>query len=316
MSRLEKIAWQNEAVPMNILGSVNIPEFSGPPLHDSLKEIDHISPTFSIDSGHSTSSISTEVWPSHSYLLHGGPGFSVAVFDSSVGAVSRVPIPVPLALPVDSSHDHFSFSKITAVSLAGESQVWAGTESGSLHVLDLTPELRFSKHSYTNLLDPVTCILSLQHSGPSTSKGERSNVDIVIGSPNGNLTIISGESNERKGLKNSLKCPRKLIQLGGFEDDGSTSINCVTLVTCEGVEVCWCGCGGSIVVLRCSDWREVARLNVCEDMSPPPDDIAPSVHVSGLLATEGGVWSTLSHSSSLTLWDRERFTPKITITCW
>lgn len=311
MSRLEKTGWQNESVPMSVLGSVNIPELSGPALCDSLQELDYISPTLSVDSGRSTS---TEMWPSHSYLLHGGPGFSVAVFDSSIGAVSRVPIPVPLSDPVDSSHRHFSLSKITAMILAGESQVWAGTESGSLHVLDLTPEMRFSKHSYTNLPDPVSCLLS--RPGPSSSKGERSNVDIIIGSPNGNLTIISGERNERRGLKNSLKCPRKLIQLGVFEEGGSTSITCVTLVMCEGVEVCWCGCGGSIVVLRCSDWREVARLNVCEDISPPPDDIASSVHVSGLLVTEGGVWSTLSHSSSLTLWDKERFTPKITITCW
>lgn len=311
MSRLEKTAWQSEPVPIDILGSVNLPDFCGPHLADFLQEDDQISPTLSVDSGHSTS---TDLWPSPRYLLHGGPGFSIALFDSSVGSVHQLPIPVPMTPSLEPNHDHFSLSKVTSLALVGESQVWAGTENGSLHVLDLTPEMRFSGHSYTNLLDPVSCIFCCSGSVPS--KTDKSKAEIIVGCLNGNLTIIKGEMNERRGLKNALRCPRKLVQLGGVENSGNIYISCVTMVTCAGVDMCWCGCGVYIIILQCSDWKEVMRLDVCEQVSSPPEHLAPTVHVSHLLATEGGVWTTMAHSSNLTLWDKDKLTPRIRINCW
>ncbi len=312
MSRLEKTVWKQTEIPLAICGTINLPEItnlsplSDPLLRDEVLIDDNLSPTLSIDSGRSTS---TEVWPSHKYMLYGGPGFSIATLDSSTGSINQIPVPVPLSSPSDSPRTQFSLSTVTALDVVGDCQVWAGTESGSLHILELNSEHRFHGHSLTNLSDSITCIHSRQR---SNSPGQQSRVDVLIGGSNGNLTILSGQTNHRKGLKNSLKSTRKVLPLGGF--GGNKMINSLTFVTCEGVEMCWCACGMDIVILRCSDWNELARFNAHSDS--PPDELVSSVAVSSLLSCETGVWSSLSKSSAVTLWDKQKLSPKMTIVCW
>ena len=305
MSRLDKAIWSHSPISLAISGSVNVPEISGPPiLQDDLD--DPLSPTLSVDSGRSTS---TELWPSHNYLVYGGPGFSIASLDSSSGSVNQIPVPVPLPPSSDTPYTHFTLSTITTLDIVGECQVWAGTETGSLHVLELTQDLRFSGHSFTNLPDPVTCIQSCHQ---ATSPGQKSNVSVLVGGSNGNLTVLSGPTNDRKGLKSGLRSPRKVLQLGDF--DSNEKIGCMTIVTCDGVDMCWCGYGSSIVILRCSDWNQLARFDACNDT--PPDELVSKVEVTTLLDTELGVWSSLSHSSALTLWDKHDPALKMTIVCW
>ena len=316
---------------MKVKGSVNIPEMTSPssphsdPRNQHSAEDDHtgpFSPTPSVDSGRSTSNV---LGPSPKYLLHGGPGFSLGVLDSTAGTTEHLPVPVPSFSNMDiPTCDNFSLSEVLSASFAGDAQIWVGTETGSLHVFDLAPDLRLSSHAYTKLPDPVSCISTrqpgvLEQSLPvvngSLVRGVRTKMEVLVGSSNGNLTVIIGEANERGGLRNPLKCPRKVIQLGGFEEGGSMSVSSIALVHCSGEDTYWCGCGASIVIIRRSDWREVVRLDGCAGLPVLSDELSRQVHISQLLATEVGVWSCISHSSTVLLWDSEEFTPKLKITC-
>ena len=320
---------------MKVKGSINIPELSSPLSPYSSDPLCHqptpdddltgpFSPTLSVDSGRSTSNI---LGPSPKYLLHGGPGFSLGLLDSTSGTTKHLPVPVPMPSSPNMdipTCDNFSLSEVLSASFAGDAQIWVGTESGSLHVFDLTPELRLNSHAYTKFPDPVSCIATRQPSvmeeslpvvNGSLVRGARTRTEVLVGSSNGNLTVIIGEANERGGLRNPFKCPRKVIQLGGFEEGGSLSVSSIALVTCSGVETYWCGCGASIVILRRSDWREMVRLDGCAGLPLLSDELSREVHISQLLTTEVGVWSTISHSSTVVLWDKETFSPKMKITC-
>lgn len=320
---------------MKLHGSINIPEQSDHlPLcttcdlfqssmesSTNLSPPDHLSPTHSIDSGRSTGTV---CGPSTKYFIHGGPGFSLGVLDSVDGSVNHLPIPVPI-FPImrNPDCDNFSLSQIVCMTISGECQVWAGTESGSLHVFDLTPGLRLSFHAYTKLPDPVTMIttgqpLERERSYIAREERQRHRMEVLVGSPNGTLTIITGEANERGGLKNALKCPRKVIQLDNFGEIENTLVNTAVMVTSHGIDTYWCGCGDKIVVLRRSDWKEVTRLDACdEDLPSLPEDVQQTKgsYITQLVNSEHGVWSTVSQSSSMLLWDRSEFTPKLKITC-
>ena len=329
MARLESTSWCSQPVGMKINGTLNIPEAAlaaEPPSIAIASPVEFritsqtFSPTDSVDSAfvsRPTSSVSTATpnghqlfqdrleyctWSSRKHLLYGAPGFSVAVLDSVTGSIDHLPVPM-----VENAEDtNFSQSEVLCMSIIGESQVWAGTDSGSLHIFDLMPDLRFSKHSYTSLTDPILCITSRQQISERAALA-----DVLLGSPYGNLTILSGELDERGGLKNALKCPRKMLQLGSQTEEGcSTSINCITPV---GQDTYWCGCGGDIVVLRRSDWKELARID--GKCTSQPLEGHP-MHTVQLLSSEYGVWSCLSHSSTITLWDTKDYSTKLHITCW
>ena len=329
MSRFEKISWESSSIQMKVNGSVNIPELGSPltpylvpPPPGEDECIVPFSPTTSIDSGRSTSSVHA---PSPKYLLHGGPGFSLGLLDSTAGTTKQLPVPVPSLSSMDlAACDNFSLSEVQSVSFAGDSQVWVGTETGSLHVFDFTAELRLSSHAYTKFPDSISCISTRQPSvmeeslpviNGSLVRTSRNKTEVLIGSSHGNLTVIVGEANERGGLRNPLKCPRKVIQLGDFEEGENMCINSITLVSSAAGDTYWCGCGSSIVILRRSDWREVRRLNGCVGLPVMSGELARQVHVSQLLTTEVGVWSSISHSSTVVLWDRETFNTKLKITC-
>lgn len=324
MSQLEK---KSEAVlPMTVHGSINIPEAAVPPSTQSIdaqRQIrrEEASTPFSPISDDSGRWTSTSLWaPSSKYLIHGGPGFSIGILDSIAVTVERLPVPVPTPSMLEATDaSNFSLSEVTSLALAGESQVWAGTETGSLHVFDLCPGPKLSNHGYSKLPDPITSIRTDQFPAPiirdTSLNGKRPTTEVLVGSNNGNLTVISGESDRRGGLCKVAKCPRKVIPLVTTEKGGNSEIHCMVLVpTSLAKEECyWCGCGPNIVVLRRSTWQVVTKLDGSLGL---PLHIKAGLHVSALEATEHGVWSTLSKSSTITLWDPENLAqPKLKIPC-
>ena len=311
---------------MKILGSINIPEIAVPPasatLHTTTNEEvptepHPFSPTLSMDSGRGTS---TALWPSSNYFIHGGPGFSIGILDANSGLVNCLPVPVPTLSFLESPDaSNFSLSEVTTLALAGESQVWAGTESGSLHVFDLIPGPRLANHVYTKLPHPVTCLKTDQlavSKDIGLAKPLPVKTEVLVGSPKGNLTVIRGEADERGGLSSVDKCPRKVIQLGGFEE-GNMRVECIALVsstiTSSGIreDYYWCGCGPSIVVLRRSNWKMLVRLDGSAGLHPDTN----TSHLTQLEATEYGVWSSMSQSSTMLLWDNTSFNTILKISC-
>lgn len=319
---------------MRVRGSLNIPEVAVPsaPLPPSVTPSTSLveeetppepfSPTFSEDSGRWTG---TSLYPSNKYLVHGGPGFSIGILDSTTGSLECLPIPVPtLSFLEAADASNFSLSEITCLALAGESQVWAGTETGSLHVFDLDPGPRLSNHGYSKLPDPVSC-LRAEQLGPGraissiSSGGDRRSAmrtEVLVGSTNNTLTIISGEADERGGLRNVARCPRKVIQLGKLvSEDGCQGVNCLALVaTPQGqrVEECyWCGCGSTIVVLKRSTWKVLKWLDHSNTEGLPPDTRT----VTHLEPSDYGVWCAVSESPAMLLWDTRSYTLKLKISC-
>jgi len=344
LSHMEKVMWKSEPLHVKAKGIVNIPELTLSPkmfpfqensavnISEDSPEHEPLSPTPSIDSGRSTG---TSLWPSSKYFVHGGPGFSIGILDSSTGTVDRLPIPFPTTLndPMDAV-DNFSLSEVTCLTLVGEVQVWAGTESGSLHVLELTPGPRLSKHSYYKLPDPICCLRS-DRQFPSRYIGDgggklRSSVpkcEVWVGSANGTLTIISGEMDQRGSMLNINKCPRRLVHLG----DGRSScrVQCIALVSMMSRESYWCGCGSRIIILHRSSWKVLARLNAMAGFMEPEENSTfaglseseeeqaewAELQVCQLEPTEHGVWSSMEHSPAVVLWDTKFFTPKLKISC-
>ena len=313
MARLEKINWPSQEAPrkvhMKLNGSVNIPLLELPST---------LSPTGSVDSGRPASLMPM---PSHKYFLYGGPRFYASILDSTTGAVDPTSVPVPLAVTASELNCvDFSQWEVLSLAVVGESQVWIGTDASSLHVFDLSPKHRLSNHAYTKLEDPAICILARQLYDMSTASRSAQRIEVLLGSPNGNLTVVSGEANERGGLKTPLnKSPRQLVQLSGFNKSGENkTVECVAAVNGSRAEedMYWCGCGAAIVILRRSDWKVVCDFDAAAGEPLPSGELAESIHVGCLIASEVGVWSVLTHSSTMILWDRKSQGVKLQITAW
>ncbi len=279
------------------------------------------SPTESIDSAFVSRPTSCNP-SSHKHLLYGAPNLSVAILDTTTGNNERLSIPAPKVTDREEANsDNFSQGEVLTMAMVGESQVWAGTANGSLHVFDLefTPDFRFSKHVYTTLMDPVLHVATRQlPERPSATATERvggrggqgTKMDILLGSPSGYVTVISGELDERGGLRNTLRCLRKVVRIG----DDSQAVHCITHVACAGIETYWCGCGSEIAILCRSTWKVHARqLHTTIPQRLPRSGRARIV--TQLLSSEQGVWSCLSNSSTVTLWDMRDFTSKMEIPC-
>ena len=328
MSRLEKISLKCESLSMQVRGSLNIPESSFPPLpsssvSSSTEEVpgeDAFSPTNSVDSGRWTG---TSLWPSNKYFVYGGPGFSIGILDSTNGSLERLPIPVPTPSLLEAADaSNFSLSTVTCLTLAGGSQVWAGTGTGSLHVFDLSTQYgapRLMNHGYSKLPEAVTCLRAEQlPSGRAMSllgKERRSlKTEVLVGSANNTLTVISGEADERGGVRNVAGCPRKVIHLQYRSEEGGGScdgVHSIVLVRSHLDECCWCACGPSIVILKRSNWNIFKTLEQSDGL--PSDSV--SGYVSHLEPTDYGVWCTVNLSPTVTLWDTTSFAQKLKISC-
>lgn len=323
---------------MQVRGCINIPEpfFSPPPppfasTEEGQTEPPAFSPTDSEDSGRWTG---TSVWPSSKYFVHGGPGFSIGLLDSTNGSLERLPISVPtisfLEAGIDADASNFSLSEVTCLALAGEAQVWAGTEAGSLHVFDLSSAQqcgshhRLLNHGYSKLPEAVSCLRAEQLTSPPSGGGREASwfarekrslarTEVLVGSTGSDsLTIISGEADERGGLRNVARCPRKVVHLRAHSGTGS-GVHCFAL-TCGGTaglveERYWCGCETSIVVLRRSNWQVLKELEQA-------DGLPAGGCVSQLESTEHGVWCSVQHSPTVVLWDAKTFAATLKISCF
>ena len=328
MSRLESAHLGSVPVSMNVNGAVAVPELSSDPLST-------FSPTSSLDSAIGDSP--RPAGSSSKYLAYGGPGFSIASFDAVTGSVDRIPVPLPLSYAELAECVAFPQSTVLCVSVVGETQVWVGTEAGSLHVFELGRNLRFSSHSVTTLDGSLLCIASRQPNGDVSSPGDdtrlqmalqNQKINVLLGSSNGAVAIVSGEAVPSGGLKDPgtvLRKPRKVLHLGEREErgreeeeeEGERRVNCIVAAqTPESGEVFWCSYGRMIVVIERDGWEETDRFDGSRghypDSTPPPKDS----EITQLLSSEQGTWSALSHSSTITLWDTEQLTPKLTIACW
>lgn len=339
LSHMDKVLWKSELIPVKGRGLLNIPEialptpqtfpFSEDTTLDDSPEQEAVSPTLSIDSGRSTG---TSLWPSSKYFVHGGPGFSIGVLDSTTGTIDHLPIPFPTTQMDMLNSDTFCTSEVTCMALVGESQLWAGTESGSLHAFELSPGLRLTKHNYCKLPECICCLKTdtlitskyFTPNGRRSSQGGRLSVsksEVMVGSSNGTLTILSGEANDRGSLLNIGKCPRKVVHLG--DGRGCCRVQCIALVSSMGADNCWCGCGSRIIILQRSNWKVLARLDAMvgfplEESEGDEEDDERSwmdLQVRHLEPTEDGVWSSMEHSPAVVLWDTKYFSPKLKISC-
>ena len=333
---------------MTLNGAVALPDDTGP-----------FSPTRSVDSALGLSP--RPVGHSCRYLTYGGSGFSLGTLDAATGSVDRIPVPLPRLPTYAEATDYVAFAQSPVVSAAvlGESQVWVGTEAGSLHVFELKqePQLQLSTHAFTSLDGSVLFIFP-SYSGLAESQTEASfisgrRLDIVMGSSSGIVTVISGEMNPKRELRDpssALQRARKVVYLEdkmeeeeeeeeedvvvegieerdgegrevipgemkenkGKEEEGKRSVNCITAVSMSGEDTVWCGYGKKIVILRRSNWMEVCRWDGCPRGERIRRDKAQVVK---LVSSEQGVWSALSYSSSVTLWDADSLQQKLHITC-
>lgn len=257
---------------------------------------------------HSTScpSTSSPVTPFHKFILSGGPGFSLALLDSLAGSVDRLPVPLPIKFGPATDMAAMTNAEILCVALIGETQVWAGTASGGLHVYALSSELRLTNALYNRVEGPVLCICGHSNRPNCT--------DVVIGTFNGNILVFSGPSDERGGLKDPFKNPRVVVRLGGGDSEAeaaASGVNSIVPVRCSDKDTFWCACGGNIVVVSQSNWKELRRL----DCRPNMDSCPPNAEVVQLLSTDTGVWSCLSKCSVVSLWNTKTFAPHFHFAC-
>ena len=145
-------------------------------------------------------------------------------------------------------------------------------------------------------------------------------IEILLGTSNGAVAIISGEAVPGGGLKNpqtALRKPRKVLHLGEREGGGEVQgrVNCIAIAqTAGGEEVFWCSYGKMIVVLCRDGWEEMGRVDGSTGHSVTQS--STDLEVVQLVPSDHGMWSAVSLSSTITLWDTELLTHKLTITCW
>lgn len=267
-----------------------------------------------------------------------GQGFLLGVScvgedgDSNMDCLS-IPIPHELQEIVDSpiSEDaiirsvelmsSLTSSKILSMFLIGENQLLIGTDLGTLHSFEIVTNgnYRLQQHMCININEPILSITSrpLCHAPSPTSSisstGSAPLSEILIGVPYGYVVILRGEVDQKGRLKDPLsKMSRRIVRLSNSPVD--CIVNCIIHSTCsDKTETYWCSCGGNIIVLRSSDWQRLALIDTRIGQSFSESKIQEVIQ---LVNTDIGVWSTLSQSSTVVLWDKDSFIPKLQLTYW
>ena len=277
-------------------------------LHSVIKLPETPNPNSSIKRSISCPSSSPVNHPvSHNkFILSGGPGFSLALLDSCAGSVDRLPVPLPAKFGPLTDVAAMTNAEILCISLVGDTQLWAGTESGGLHVYELSSELRLTNALYSSVEGPILCICGYVN---------RPTTDVVIGTFNGNILILSGPSDDRGGLRDPFKNPRTVVPLGHSDGESVTAsgVNSIVPVHCSDKDTFWCACGGNIVIVTGtrSNWKELRRL----DCRPPAVNCPHNAEVVQLVSTDSGVWSCLSKCSVISLWNTKTFSAHFHFAC-
>ena len=268
-------------------------------------------------------------------VASGGCGFSIGVVN--VGGddecVEQLSIPVPSELEemIDSAllqedditqsvelMSSLTSSSILSMSVIGENQLLIGTDIGTLHSFEISVsklKCKLQQHMYIKLNEPILCItshmLTTVFSSVATTTDQCSISEILLGVPYGYIIILRGKIDRKGRLKDSLsKLSRRIVRLSNSPID--CAVNCIIQCMSEkDNETYWCACGGNIIVLRSTDWQRVSLMDTRNGLSD-----GKLQEVIQLLNTDIGVWSALSHSTTVTLWDKDSYSPKLQLTYW
>lgn len=260
----------------------------------------------------------------------GGPGFSLGIINCENGDVEQLSVPMARQI-LDSTLDvtAFTLSTILSMSLVGENQLWVGTDQGTLHCFDLLSDVRLkhqrlTQHSFVHINEPILCIASrpLDFIFPPATDPASSlpltppTTEIIIGIPYGYIVILSGLSDERGRLKDPLEklSTRRIVRFSNTPTD--CEVTCIAHVFSSNTEMYWCSCGESIIVLRSSDWKQLKQIGLRRKLPHGAMLEGVSHQVTQLVSSDVGVWSSISRSATITLWDKTDFIPKTHITYW
>lgn len=247
-------------------------------------------------------------------LACGGPGFSLGVIDCETGSTDQLSVPFPRE-QVELTPEEvtaFTFHDITSMDIVGERQLWVGTSSGTLHIFELASSFRLKQHALIKINEPILCIASrpmeyvFPSEAPLTSRGPQ--MEVLLGIPHGYIVILEGHADEHGRLRDVLKLSRKVVRFTDSSVD--CAVNCITHVSGKS-ETFWCSCGANIVVLHRCSWHKLHQINAKLGL---PTSSPSYPEVTQLLPSEGGVWSSLSHSPTITLWDKETYSAKLHVT--
>ena len=267
-------------------------------------------------------------------LTSSGPGFSLGLINCETGTMDRLLVPVPSQILDSPSMDLMSFtlSEILSMCMMGDSQLWVGTDHGTLHCFEISHDrnqsnYKLKQHTFIAINEPIISITtrpteySLPHhelsptsSTPLSTQTGHPNSEVLLGVPYGYIVILKGEVDQRGRLKDPLeKMSRRIIRLTNSPVD--CAVNCIVHSVHNKEEAYWCVCGGSIIVLKSSNWKQMAHIDIRRGQ-PVGLTEGSSQEVIQLLSTEIGIWSALSMSSTVTLWNKADYTPMIQLTYW
>lgn len=188
--------------------------------------------------------------------------------------------------------------------------------------MELKPELRLRNHSFISINESILCICSrpLKYIFPSISQPNSSiqssmTTEILVGVPFGYMIVLAGEADSKGHLKKSVDklSSRRIIRFTNSPVD--CAVKCIAHVFSDKDGECyWCGCGGNIFVVRSCDWKKLQQIDTRIDKPIGIDEL--QVEVTHLQVTDAGVWSYLSKSSSISLWDKTNFSLKLHLNYW
>ena len=247
-------------------------------------------------------------------LACGGPGFSMAVIDCETGNSDQLLVPFPHMpqeqfelLPDDLVE--FTFHDISTMTLVGERQLWAGTNSGTLHIFELASSpscnssFRLKDHSLIKINEPILSMACrpveyvFPSDSPLTNFGPQT--EVLLGVPYGYVIIFAGAVDQQGRLQDVTKLPRKVVRLTNSSID--CAVNSIVHTTEGASETYWCSCGSKIVVLQRRTWHKLQEIDTGTGFSSS-SPLHPEV--GHLLSSEHGVWSSVAHRSTVTLWDK------------
>ena len=119
--------------------------------------------------------------------------------------------------------------------------------------------------------------------------------------------------------------PRKVLDLTKHEEteEGEMGrekkVNCIAAVHMtdeRGGQTFWCSYGRTIVIFHKDGWEEIGRLDSSLGHPEFQHTVPKDSEIVLLVNSEHGVWSALSNSPTVSLWDSNTMAPKINISCW
>ncbi|KAI6647236.1 hypothetical protein LOD99_12233 [Oopsacas minuta] len=212
------------------------------------------------------------------------------------------------AIPLPKTHlkqfELITDARITACCLLGESQIWLGTDTGSLHILSLLPEdMIVLSHRTVQLVGPITAICT-KPVKPSVNKGDESLVRFVyVALESGCLLEFSGAAGPTGGI-NPLERANKYIYL--VKPMSDIKIRCLAYQ--QQTDYIWVGLTTQMKIIKPSDTGYKDHKSLRIDTQLPHNS-----YVSSIIQSDAGVWTSFAHAPFVILWDSESLLRKTSI---